>query len=74
MLKITEKQHKLLEVMIPNLQEMIEKDDLSNLLDIIDDLILNEFSNDFETLSPKGTELQIIYDRIYHANKDNTGE
>ena len=69
MLNITEKQRSVLTPLIPEFEVLVEKDELSNLLEEIDDLILDEFSDDFEKLSKKGTELQIIYDQIFCANK-----
>ena len=69
MLIITEEQKKELEKVIPNLQVFIEQDTDEDLLQVLDELILDEYDDDQNNLSLKGIQLQKIYDEIYMANE-----
>ena len=69
MLMITEEQRKELEKVIPNLQVFIEQDTDEELLQVLDELILDEYDDDQNNLSLKGIQLQKIYDEIYMANE-----
>lgn len=68
---ITEKQRAFLNTIIDNLDELISEDNLTELLWLIDDLIIEKgMTADQELLTPYGIELQKIYDDIYYQNEE----
>lgn len=69
MIKITDEQRKNLEPLITNIEQLINSEDDEELLLAVDELIIDEYDNLQENLSPKGIILQKIYDDILEANQ-----
>lgn len=66
---ISEKQIEFLKEYVKNLDLLIEKDDVNDVLDKIDTLIIVKgMTKDQEWLTPFGLELQKLYDDIYNQN------
>lgn len=69
MIKITDEQRKRLEPLIPNIEQLINSEDDEELLLAVDELIIDEYDDLQENLSPKGIILQKIYDDILETNQ-----
>lgn len=68
MINITIEQKKILSKHIPNIQKIIQSDDVNELLLPLDDLITEiGFDENYE-LNQEGLILQKIYDQIYNQN------
>ena len=66
---LSKKQVEFLAKYIEDLNLLIEKDNVNDILDKIDSLIIiNGMTEDQEWLTPFGLELQKIYDDIYNQN------
>ncbi len=69
MIKISAEQLEYLSPLIPNINELIDKDTDEDILLAIDDLIVGEFDEEQNWLSSQGLQLQKIYDEIFKANE-----
>lgn len=68
MINITIEQKKMLSNYIPNIEKIIQSDDVNELLLPLDDLITEiGFDENYE-LNQEGLILQKIYDQIYNQN------
>lgn len=70
MLKVSNKDIEFLNQIIPNLQTMIEKDDLRGLLIALNNVILEEgfAPPDYLDYNDFGRKAQHVYDRLYDDN------
>ena len=71
-MKITEKQKVTLKRYIPNLEELISKDDLQTLQSLLNDAIVDSLEAidngaQYEA-TPESRELEKVYDEIYDMN------
>lgn len=61
---IAEKDIQVLEKYIPNIREQIRSKELTDILEMIDDLIVDDIVEHDDEPSEVGRKLQLIYDRI----------
>jgi len=65
---ITDYQRKILGRYIPNINELIVKDDVQELLDEIDNVIVDNIIAHNDEPNSEGIMLQRIYDQIFNQN------
>lgn len=65
---ITDYQRKILGRYIPNITELIAKDEVQELLDEIDNVIVDNILAHNEEPDSEGIMLQRIYDQIFNQN------
>jgi hypothetical protein len=65
---ITEQQIKELEVYIKNIKELVQKGDVQEVLDAIDDVIVSNILGNNDEPDEEGIRLQRIYDDIFYEN------
>lgn len=65
---LTKEQKEYLTPLIPEVDTLAQKESDEELLQTIDELILNEYDQEQESLSLKGIKLQSIYDEIFEMN------
>ncbi len=65
---VKQEQKDILRKYIENIDEIMNKEDVDELLDKIDDVILYNLDENDE-LDEIGFEMQRVYDQIYHQNK-----
>lgn len=53
---------------IKNIDELIQKDDVQELLDVIDDIIVDNILGNDDEPDEEGIKLQKIYDQINNQN------
>lgn len=68
MLNITNKQKKVLNSYLDNVEELINNDDIERLLLDFDDAIIKFGMDEEQEITVKGVEMQKIYDQIYNQN------
>ena len=68
MININSGQKEILNEYMPNAQELLDKDEINDLLDALDDLITDVgFDKNWE-LNELGLKLQLLYDQLYNQN------
>ena len=68
MININSGQKEILNEYMPNAQELLDKDEIDDLLDALDDLITDVgFDKNWE-LNELGLKLQLLYDQLYNQN------
>ena len=65
---ITEQQIRELEVYIKNIKELVQKGDVQEVLDAIDDVIVSNILGNNDEPDEEGIRLQRIYDDILYEN------
>lgn len=65
---ITEQQIRELEVYIKNIKELVQKGDVQEVLDAIDDVIVSNILGNNDEPDEEGIRLQRIYDYIFYEN------
>ena len=65
---ITEQQIRELEVYIKNIKELVQKGDVQEVLDAIDDVIVSNILGNNDEPDEEGIRLQRIYDDIFYEN------
>ena len=65
---ITELQIRELEVYIKNIKEIVQKGDVQEVLDAIDDVIVSNILGNNDEPDEEGIRLQRIYDDIFYEN------
>lgn len=65
---INDEQIKALKPYIDNIEDLIEKDDVQEVLDAIDDVIVDNILGNDDEPDDEGIKLQKIYDEIYDQN------
>ncbi len=65
---ITDEQINKLKPYIENIDDLIQKGDVQDLLDAIDDVIVDNILGNNDEPDEEGIELQKIYDQIYNQN------
>ena len=65
---ITEQQIRELEVYIKNIKELVQKGDVQEVLDAIDDVIVSNILGNNDEPYEEGIRLQRIYDDIFYEN------
>ena len=65
---ITEQQIRELEVYIKNIKELVQKGDVQEVLDAIDDVIVSNILGNNDEQDEEGIRLQRIYDDIFYEN------
>ena len=65
---ITEQQIRELEVYIKNIKELVQKGDVEEVLDAIDDVIVSNILGNNDEPDEEGIRLQRIYDDIFYEN------
>ena len=68
MINIRKDQLEILTPLIPNIEQLLKREDDEDLLLAIDDLIISELEDNQNHLSEQGVLLQKIYDEIYEMN------
>ena len=53
---------------IANIEELVQKDDVQEVLDAIDDVIVDNILGNNDEPDEEGIELQKIYDQIFNQN------
>jgi hypothetical protein len=70
MIKITEDERKILEPLIPDLNELISADSRIDFLLALDNLIIDNLTEDQNLLTPFGLTLQRMYDDIFYRDEN----
>lgn len=65
---VSNEQIKVLKPYIDNIEDLIEKDDVQEVLDAIDDVIVDNILGNNDEPDDEGIKLQKIYDEIYDQN------
>lgn len=65
---ITDQQIRELEVYIKNIKELVQKGDVQEVLDAIDDVIVSNILGNNDEPDEEGIRLQRIYDDIFYEN------
>lgn len=65
---VSNEQIKALKPYIDNIEDLIEKDDVQEVLDAIDDVIVDNILGNNDEPDDEGIKLQKIYDEIYDQN------
>ena len=65
---ITEQQIRELEVYIKNIKELVQKGDVQEVLDAIDDVIVSNILGNNDEPDEEGIRLQRIYDDMFYEN------
>lgn len=65
---INDEQIKALKPYIDNIEDLIKKDDVQEVLDAIDDVIVDNILGNDDEPDDEGIKLQKIYDEIYDQN------
>ncbi|EHL19791.1 hypothetical protein HMPREF9628_01307 [Peptoanaerobacter stomatis] len=70
MIIVSDDEKKYLKKYISDIDEYIEKDDLQNFLDRIDDEIVSNILGNDDEPNSEGRKLQKIYDNIVYENRN----
>lgn len=65
---ITENQIRELKLYIDNIEELVERGNVEDLLDALDDVIIENILGNGDEPDEVGIRLQRIYDKIYSQN------
>lgn len=65
---IKNEQIEKLKLYIANIEELVRKDDVQEVLDAIDDVIVDNILSNNDEPDEEGIELQKVYDQIYNQN------